>query len=61
MVYRIDRMSHVSVAPPPARAALHARTTLWLVLVLGVTAGCGQKGPLTLPSADKAASTPAAR
>jgi hypothetical protein len=63
MVDRILDMgeqSSSSVAARPKAAAWRAKTTLWLLL--GLAAGCGQKGPLTLPAAAaSAASAPASR
>jgi len=65
MIFRIARMSgqaSTSVALPPAQAVWRAKTTLCLVLgLLASLAGCGQKGPLTLPAAAPSASAPAAR
>jgi predicted small lipoprotein YifL len=61
MVDRIRGMGQHSLAARPRAAFWRAKTTLWLLLSLA--AGCGQKGPLTLPGAAKsaapAASTPA--
>ncbi len=58
----MDRLP-ASLALRTKRTARCAKTTfgLLLVVVLGAMAGCGQKGPLTLPSASSAASAPAAR
>jgi predicted small lipoprotein YifL len=47
-----------SVAAPLAQTGWRGKTTL--CLVLGLAAGCGQKGPLTLPGAAHGASAPAA-
>jgi diaminopimelate decarboxylase len=62
MVDRIRGMgeqSSTSVAVRPRAATWRAKTTL--CLLLGLAAGCGQKGPLTLPAgAASAASAPAA-
>ncbi|MFO1214211.1 MAG: lipoprotein [Burkholderiaceae bacterium] len=60
MVFRIRAMqaqASSSVSMPHTGAWWCAKTTLWLLLVLA--AGCGQKGPLTLPGAAKSASAPA--
>jgi predicted small lipoprotein YifL len=63
MVDRIRGMgeqSSTSVAVRPRATAWRAKTTL--CLLLGLAAGCGQKGPLTLPAgAASAASAPASR
>ena len=59
--------SALSLATLRGTASWRAKTTLSLLLgsVLGLSAGCGQKGPLTLPGAAKgaapAASAPASR
>ena len=61
MVYRIRAMqaqAAPSVATPSAAAPWRAKTTL--CLLLGLAAGCGQKGPLTLPGEGKSAPAPAA-
>jgi predicted small lipoprotein YifL len=47
-----------SLAAP--RRAFDERAKTTLILLAGLAAGCGQKGPLTLPGAAKAASAPAA-
>jgi predicted small lipoprotein YifL len=63
MVDRIRGMGEHSLAAQPRAASWRTKTTL--CLLLGLAAGCGQKGPLTLPGAAKsaapAASAPASQ
>jgi hypothetical protein len=59
MVDRILGMDERSLAVRPRAAGWRTKTTL--CLLLGLAAGCGQKGPLTLPGAAPAASAPASR
>jgi predicted small lipoprotein YifL len=53
-------MSRHSVAKPPHRSAVMALTALCVLPCAAALAGCGQKGPLVLPSPPSAAAAPAA-
>jgi predicted small lipoprotein YifL len=57
----MQRRAAISLTTPPAASSWRAKTTLWLLVGawLGSSAGCGQKGPLTLPGAAKGATAPA--
>lgn len=56
----MGEQSTISVAARPQAARLRRMSTL--CLLLGLVAGCGQKGPLTLPAGTaKVASAPASR
>jgi hypothetical protein len=57
MVGRIDSMFASSVAAAP-RWFVALGKVLLVVSVIGTGAGCGQKGPLTLPAPASAASGP---